>query len=112
MLCINFEKVTSINAVCDKSQRSKAIGSDWSQAAFIEVNVLKLMHIIQIFRNNFVSNHCHLCKISAQIIECKNLSLILISCNELCNTILSTVMLREMLLHSHRCTIVPTTVWC
>ena len=39
--------------------------------SFIGVNFSKLTHNNQIFRNDFVCNHYHLCKLSAQTIECK-----------------------------------------
>ena len=38
---------------------------------FIGVNFSKLTHNNQIFRNDFVCNHYHLRKLSAQTIECK-----------------------------------------
>ena len=38
---------------------------------FIEMNFSKLTHNNQIFRNDFVCIHYHLCKISPQTIECK-----------------------------------------
>ena len=44
--------------------------NDWLLHRFIEVNFAKLMNRNQIFRNDFVGLHYHLCKISSQIIEC------------------------------------------
>ena len=43
---------------------------DWLLNRFIEVNFSKLTESNQIFRNDFVGLHYHLCKISLQIIDC------------------------------------------
>ena len=43
---------------------------DWLLRRFIEVNFSKLTGSNQIFRNDFVGLHYHLCNISSQIIEC------------------------------------------
>ena len=34
-MCVNFEKFSTINSVCDQSQPSVLAGCDWSQAAFM-----------------------------------------------------------------------------
>ena len=39
--------------------------------SMVGVNFSNLMHNNQIFRNDFVCNHYHLCKLSVQTIECK-----------------------------------------
>ena len=44
---------------------------DWSPKKFIEVNFSQLTDSNQILMNDFVCIHCHLCKISSQIIEWK-----------------------------------------
>ena len=43
---------------------------DWLLHRCIQVNFLQLTDSNQIFRNDFVGLHYHLCKISSQIIEC------------------------------------------
>ena len=62
LLYVNFEKYTSINSVCDTSKSNKTLGCGWSHGAFIEVNFSKLPHNNQIFRNNYVFSHYHLCE--------------------------------------------------
>ena len=49
----------------------QTLDCDWSLDNFIEADLSKLTDSNQIFSNNFVSIHYHLCKISTQIIECK-----------------------------------------
>ena len=49
----------------------QTIDCDWSLHKVIGVNFSKLTDNNQIFRNDFVCIHYHLCKISSQIIECK-----------------------------------------
>ena len=62
LLCANFEKFASIN-----------LPSSWAlpDGRFIGANFSKLTHNNQIFRNNFVCDHYHICKLSAKTIECK-----------------------------------------
>ena len=72
LLSVSFEKLTSRNLWGNQSQhfkRSTVIGPPPHQ--FIEVNFSKLMDSNQIFRNNFVSIHCHLGEIACQVIGCK-----------------------------------------
>ena len=64
LLCVNFEKFTSINLPYIEKRWAPLDGR------FIGVNFSKLTHNNQIFRNDFVCNHYHLCKFSAQTIEC------------------------------------------
>ena len=61
----NFQKFASTNL--------PAIEKLWAllDCWFIGVNFSKLTHNNQIFRNGFVCNHYHLCKLSALTIECK-----------------------------------------
>ena len=83
-----LQKLTSINVApyqaqlsltfgCDwshapyQSQLSLTSDCDWSHAAFIKVNFSKLTQKNQILRNYFVFTHYDLCKISANITECK-----------------------------------------
>ena len=68
LLCINFEKFAYT-----KPTNEPTIEKRWAllDGRFIGVNFSKLTHNDQIFRNEFVCNHYHLCKLSAQTIECK-----------------------------------------
>ena len=73
LLCVNFEKFASINLPMNlPSRRAVKLLDD----RFIRVNFSKLMHNSQIFRNDFVCNRYHYCKLSAQTIECKYLYLL------------------------------------
>ena len=79
---INFEKFTSTNLEGPITvERLKC----WTLFLdkFIEVNFLTLTHNNQIFRNDFVSIHYHLCNILPQIIDCK----FLVSIYELSRTL-------------------------
>ena len=73
--------------MCNESQHSKMSGCDWSHAAIIEVNFLKLTHNNQIFRTDFAII------ITSVTFQCKwwraKFLLPMISCDELYDTIFS-----------------------
>ena len=68
LLCFNFEKFASINLPVN-------LRCALLDGRFTVVNFSKLTHNNQIFRNDLVCNHYHLCKLSVQTIECKFLPL-------------------------------------
>ena len=62
----------------------KHFGSLWLVACgVIEVNFSKLTYNNQIFRNDFVFSHFHLCKILAKLLLSENCLLPIVSCNQL-----------------------------
>ena len=69
LLSVN-ENLTSINKDRDQSESSVWRAVIGRTLFFIEVNFSKLTDSNQIFRNDFVCIHYHLCKISTKFIEC------------------------------------------
>ena len=63
VVCVDFEKFTSINSVCNESQSSKSLGCDRPHATLVEVNFSKLTYNKKIFGNYFVFSSYHICKI-------------------------------------------------
>ena len=63
LLCVNFAKFTFINVVSDQSQPSKTLSGDWFKVTAHQTKKCK----------ELVCIHDQLCKISAQIIDCKML---------------------------------------
>ena len=57
--------------ICGPVTAFQTLGCDWSLYKFIEVNLSKLTHNNQIFKNDFICIHYHLCKTLSQITECK-----------------------------------------
>ena len=63
----------------------QTLDCDWSPHKFIVVNFSKVTDSNQIFRNDFIYIHYHLCEISSQIIDCKIYALYdLLEMNSLC----------------------------
>ena len=52
-----FEKFTCINDTCGQSQPRVLESRGWSHPAIMVINVSKVTHNNQIFRNDFVFSH-------------------------------------------------------